>query len=155
MFLFNWFQNQVFLPAVVVLRVFYIHRAGSSKCCPEQLEEVVCCPEVYVSGQNSDKGGSCTTTSRQQVRCWQENSQRSFRPVKVSSNTDKIWGATQEKVYQCSPSPRIAYNNETGEDLAVKLEPSNAKMPMLFLEHRFYKVCSLSQERRPWLAAHK
>ena len=33
----------------------------------------------------------------------------------------------------------------TGEQLAVKLENSNAKMPMLFLEYRFYRVCTSSQ----------
>ena len=35
---------------------------------------------------------------------------------------------------------RLAKDNVTDEDLAVKLENSNAKMPMLFLEYRFYKV---------------
>ena len=35
---------------------------------------------------------------------------------------------------------RIARDNVTDEELAVKLENSNAKMPMLFLEYRFYKV---------------
>ena len=29
--------------------------------------------------------------------------------------------------------------------MAVKLENSNAKMPMLFLEYRFYRVCNSSQ----------
>ena len=35
---------------------------------------------------------------------------------------------------------RIIIDNNTNEELAVKLENSNAKMPMLFLEYRFYKV---------------
>ena len=35
---------------------------------------------------------------------------------------------------------RLAKDNVTDEELAVKLENSNAKMPMLFLEYRFYKV---------------
>ena len=35
---------------------------------------------------------------------------------------------------------RIIIDNNTKEELAVKLENSNAKMPMLFLEYRFYKV---------------
>ena len=35
---------------------------------------------------------------------------------------------------------RVARDNVTDEELAVKLENSNAKMPMLFLEYRFYKV---------------
>ena len=35
---------------------------------------------------------------------------------------------------------RLARDNVTDEELAVKLENSNAKMPMLFLEYRFYKV---------------
>ena len=35
---------------------------------------------------------------------------------------------------------RIITDNNTNEELAVKLENSNAKMPMLFLEYRFYKV---------------
>ena len=35
---------------------------------------------------------------------------------------------------------RMIIDNTTNEELAVKLENSNAKMPMLFLEYRFYKV---------------
>ena len=35
---------------------------------------------------------------------------------------------------------RVIIDNNTNEELAVKLENSNAKMPMLFLEYRFYKV---------------
>ena len=35
---------------------------------------------------------------------------------------------------------RVIVDNNTNEELAVKLENSNAKMPMLFLEYRFYKV---------------
>ena len=35
---------------------------------------------------------------------------------------------------------RVIIDNTTNEELAVKLENSNAKMPMLFLEYRFYKV---------------
>ena len=35
---------------------------------------------------------------------------------------------------------RMITDNNTNEELAVKLENSNAKMPMLFLEYRFYKV---------------
>ena len=31
----------------------------------------------------------------------------------------------------------------TGEELAVKLENRDAKMPMLFLEYRFYRVRKL------------
>ena len=34
----------------------------------------------------------------------------------------------------------MAVNTDTGEDLAVNLEVSTAKMPMLFLEHRFFKA---------------
>ena len=35
---------------------------------------------------------------------------------------------------------RVIVDNTTNEEMAVKLENSNAKMPMLFLEYRFYKV---------------
>ena len=35
---------------------------------------------------------------------------------------------------------RVITDNTTNEKLAVKLENCNAKMPMLFLEYRFYKV---------------
>ena len=35
---------------------------------------------------------------------------------------------------------RKVTDNTSNEELAVKLENSNAKMPMLFLEYRFYKV---------------
>ena len=35
---------------------------------------------------------------------------------------------------------RVVTDIITGEELAVKLENSDAKMPMLFLEYRFYKV---------------
>ena len=34
---------------------------------------------------------------------------------------------------------RLAKNLETAVEVAVKLEDCHAKMPMLFLEHRFYK----------------
>ena len=34
---------------------------------------------------------------------------------------------------------RLAKNIVTGEDLAVKLEPFNSKIPQLFLEYEFYK----------------
>ena len=34
---------------------------------------------------------------------------------------------------------RLAKNTVTGEDLAVKLEPVNSKIPQLFLEFEFYK----------------
>ena len=34
---------------------------------------------------------------------------------------------------------RLAKNIVTGEDLAVKLEPVNSKIPQLFLEYEFYK----------------
>ena len=35
---------------------------------------------------------------------------------------------------------RFVTDKLTNEELAVKLENSNAKMPMLFLEYRFYQV---------------
>ena len=35
---------------------------------------------------------------------------------------------------------RLGKNLETAADVAVKLESASAKMPMLFLEHRFYKA---------------
>ena len=34
---------------------------------------------------------------------------------------------------------RLAKNIQNGEDLAVKLEPLNSKIPQLFLEYEFYK----------------
>ena len=42
---------------------------------------------------------------------------------------------------------RVGRDNETGHQVAIKLEAINARIPMLFLEHRFYKVrqhCSYS-----------
>ena len=35
---------------------------------------------------------------------------------------------------------RLGKNTETGQQVAIKLESVNARIPMLFLEHRFYKV---------------
>lgn len=35
---------------------------------------------------------------------------------------------------------RLGKDNETGIQVAIKLESIHAKIPMLFLEHRFYKV---------------
>ena len=35
---------------------------------------------------------------------------------------------------------RLGRNTETGQQVAIKLESVNARIPMLFLEHRFYKV---------------
>lgn len=35
---------------------------------------------------------------------------------------------------------RLGKDNETGVQVAIKLESIHAKIPMLFLEHRFYKV---------------
>ena len=42
---------------------------------------------------------------------------------------------------------RIITDNNTNEELAVKLENSNAKMPMLFLEYRFYKVSNIQMSK--------
>ena len=39
---------------------------------------------------------------------------------------------------------RLGRNTETGQQVAIKLESVNARIPMLFLEHRFYKVYNLS-----------
>ena len=36
---------------------------------------------------------------------------------------------------------RLTTDQATNDELAVKLENSNAKTPMLFLEYRIYKVC--------------
>ena len=35
---------------------------------------------------------------------------------------------------------RLGKDSENGTQVAIKLEPVNARIPMLFLEHRFYKV---------------
>lgn len=35
---------------------------------------------------------------------------------------------------------RMGKDIESGQQVAIKLEPVNARIPMLFLEHRFYKV---------------
>ena len=35
---------------------------------------------------------------------------------------------------------RLGKNTETGQQVAIKMESVNARIPMLFLEHRFYKV---------------
>ena len=35
---------------------------------------------------------------------------------------------------------RLGKNTETGQQVAIKLESVNARIPMHFLEHRFYKV---------------
>ena len=35
---------------------------------------------------------------------------------------------------------RLGKDTENSTQIAIKLEPVNAKIPMLFLEHRFYKV---------------
>ena len=37
---------------------------------------------------------------------------------------------------------RLGKDSENGFQVAIKLEPVNAKIPMLFLENRFYKVRS-------------
>jgi hypothetical protein len=37
---------------------------------------------------------------------------------------------------------RVGRHNESGQRVAIKLESVNARIPMLFLEHRFYKVFS-------------
>ena len=47
---------------------------------------------------------------------------------------------------------RLITDNTNNEELAVKLENSSAKMPMLFLEYRFYKVSTFFQsESRHYL----
>ena len=35
---------------------------------------------------------------------------------------------------------RVGKDNDSGQQVAIKLESINARIPMLFLEHRFYKV---------------
>ena len=35
---------------------------------------------------------------------------------------------------------RLGKDTENGQQVAIKLESINAKIPMLFLEHRFYKA---------------
>ena len=35
---------------------------------------------------------------------------------------------------------RVGKDNDSGNQVAIKLESINARIPMLFLEHRFYKV---------------
>ena len=35
---------------------------------------------------------------------------------------------------------RVGKDNDSGLHVAIKLESINARIPMLFLEHRFYKV---------------
>ena len=50
---------------------------------------------------------------------------------------------------------RVIIDNNTNEELAVKLENSNAKMPMLFLEYRFYKVYIIRLEIMSLMLFHK
>ena len=38
---------------------------------------------------------------------------------------------------------RLGKDSDSGQQVAIKLESINAKIPMLFLEHRFYKVMFL------------
>ena len=40
---------------------------------------------------------------------------------------------------------RFATHIETNVEYAIKLEASNAKIPMLFLEYRFYKTLGASK----------
>ena len=40
---------------------------------------------------------------------------------------------------------RIGKDIESGLQVAIKLEPVNARIPMLFLEHRFYKVMNFTR----------
>ena len=40
---------------------------------------------------------------------------------------------------------RVGKDNDSGNQVAIKLESINARIPMLFLEHRFYKVSTIIQ----------
>jgi serine/threonine protein kinase len=42
---------------------------------------------------------------------------------------------------------RLARHIDTNAEYAIKLEPANAKIPMLFLEYRFYKTLGVQVNR--------